>query len=133
MPEKSDNGIEAVLIGRSVDLLSFYGAVVSVVMTNQIENFSVFIHSNGWTFSADSTTSVLLSAQLANIRLASSCRNGTCRTCICRLQAGSVRYEIAWPGLSLDEKREGFILPCVAIPTSDLVLDSVHAAKLFED
>ncbi|MFT5036421.1 MAG: ferredoxin [Litorivivens sp.] len=27
-----------------------------------------------------------------------------------------------WPGLSAEEKAEGFFLPCVAYPASDLVM-----------
>jgi ferredoxin len=61
------------------------------------------------------------------LRLPSSCRNGTCRTCMCRLLEGRIRYEIEWPGLSVDEKREGYILPCIAYPESDLVLEEVRA------
>lgn len=61
-------------------------------------------------------------AGLDDLRLDSSCRNGTCRTCICLLTSGQVRYRIEWPGLSLDEKREGYILPCVAYPVSDVVM-----------
>ena len=34
----------------------------------------------------------------------------------------SVRYDIAWPGLSPEEKAEGCVLPCVAYPESDVVL-----------
>ena len=52
----------------------------------------------------------------------SSCRNGTCRTCIGRLERGAVRYEIDWPGLSAEEKAEGYVLPCVAHPRCDVVL-----------
>ncbi|MDP2679188.1 MAG: 2Fe-2S iron-sulfur cluster binding domain-containing protein [Rhodoferax sp.] len=52
----------------------------------------------------------------------SSCRNGTCRTCFSKLERGQVRYEIEWPGLSADEKEQGYVLPCVAYPCSDLVL-----------
>jgi hypothetical protein len=32
-----------------------------------------------------------------------------------------------WPGLSADEKRQGFILPCVARPESDLVIEAPRA------
>ena len=53
----------------------------------------------------------------------SSCRNGTCRSCIGLLTEGRVAYRIDWPGVSLDEKREGWILPCAAYPMSDLVLE----------
>jgi ferredoxin len=52
----------------------------------------------------------------------SSCRNGTCRTCICRLVIGRIEYEIEWPGLSAEEKRDGLVLPCVARPLTDVVL-----------
>ena len=51
-----------------------------------------------------------------------SCRNGTCRTCICQLVSGEVTYTVAWPGLSAEEKAEGLVLPCVAQPLSDVVL-----------
>ena len=68
-------------------------------------------------------TTVLKAAELAGLQAASSCRNGTCRTCICQLVSGKVFYKIDWPGLSLDEKRTGCILPCVAYALSDLVLE----------
>ncbi len=35
-----------------------------------------------------------------------------------------VRYELTWPGLSAEEKAEGYVLPCVAFPCSELVLRS---------
>jgi len=41
---------------------------------------------------------------------------------MCLMLAGEVTYLIDWPGLSLDEKREGWILPCVAYPRTDVVL-----------
>lgn len=56
------------------------------------------------------------------LMFANSCRNGACRTCLCRLESGQIEYSIEWPGLSFDEKAEGYILPCVAKPLSDLVL-----------
>lgn len=65
---------------------------------------------------------LMASARAAGIELPSSCRNGTCRTCLCRLVSGQVSYRIEWPGLSFEEKRDGFILPCVAHPVSDLVI-----------
>ena len=57
----------------------------------------------------------------------SSCRNGTCRTCIGQLAQGQVRYEIDWPGLSAEEKAQGYVLPCVAYPRSDVVLGAAGA------
>jgi hypothetical protein len=38
------------------------------------------------------------------------------------LVQGEVRYEMAWPGLSPEEKAEGCVLPCVAWPVTDVVL-----------
>jgi hypothetical protein len=38
------------------------------------------------------------------------------------LAKGEVRYDIEWPGLSLEEKQNGYLLPCVAYPCSDVVL-----------
>lgn len=76
-------------------------------------------------FKAPACLSLLEAAELADmpgLQLPSSCRNGTCRTCICQLSSGEVRYRIKWPGLSFEEKRQGFILPCVAYPASNLVM-----------
>ena len=74
------------------------------------------------TFEAASDQSLLLSAAAAGIDLPTSCRNGTCRTCMQRLLSGRVSYRIEWPGLLAEEKAEGWILPCVAHPETDLVI-----------
>ena len=71
---------------------------------------------------APSHQTLLESASQAGLEMDSSCRNGTCRTCLRQLKSGQVRYLIAWPGLSAEEKAQGFILPCVAYPETDLVL-----------
>ncbi len=73
-------------------------------------------------FAGPADLPVLLAAERAGLAMESSCRNGTCRTCLRQLREGQVHYRIAWPGLSADEKREGYLLPCVAYPLSDLVL-----------
>jgi ferredoxin len=75
-----------------------------------------------WRFEASPQQSLLQAALQATVALPSSCRNGTCRACMCRLESGQIEYQIEWPGLSADEKREGLILPCVAQARSDLVL-----------
>ena len=67
---------------------------------------------------------VLQALEAAGLDLPNSCRNGTCRTCLCRLASGSVRYLVDWPGLSIEEKREDYLLPCVAVATSDLVVNA---------
>lgn len=65
---------------------------------------------------------LLMSLESGGIDWPSSCRNGTCRTCMGQLLQGQVRYTIDWPGLSAEEKADGAVLPCVAHPCSDVVL-----------
>ena len=65
----------------------------------------------------------LLQAALAHgVEWPRSCRNGTCRSCLGRLGQGSVHYTVEWPGLSAEEKAEGCVLPCVAVPLEDVGL-----------
>ncbi|MDQ2819928.1 MAG: 2Fe-2S iron-sulfur cluster-binding protein [Pseudomonadota bacterium] len=92
-------------------------------MTYDIQFLPAGLHCSG------ATASVLHSAEAAGISLPSSCRNGTCRTCLCRMRSGRVRYLVDWPGLSADERRDGDILPCVAVPLSDLVLEVPSARR----
>ena len=47
-----------------------------------------------------STQTLLLSLEMGGANWPSSCRNGTCRTCLSHLESGQVRYQIEWPGLS---------------------------------
>ena len=84
--------------------------------------FTALVQAQGLTFDAWTDRPLLLSAEQGGIDWPSSCRNGTCRTCIGKLESGRVRYEIEWPGLSAEEKQQGCVLPCVAYPCSDLVL-----------
>jgi ferredoxin len=72
---------------------------------------------------------VLQALEAAGFDLPNSCRNGTCRTCLCRLASGTVRYLVEWPGLSIEEKREDYLLPCVAVPTSDIVVNAPLAKR----
>ena len=65
---------------------------------------------------------VLASIEAAGFTLPNSCRNGTCRTCLCRIESGNVRYLVEWLGLSIEEKRDACVLPCVAVAVGDLVL-----------
>ncbi|MBR8299143.1 2Fe-2S iron-sulfur cluster binding domain-containing protein [Burkholderia dolosa] len=87
----------------------------------------VRIEPLGVTFDAPDSLTLLEAAAFARVSLPRSCRNGTCRSCLCRIVSGSVRYTIEWPGLSREEKADGYTLPCVAIATSDVVLDVPEA------
>lgn len=74
--------------------------------------------------------SLLEAALAAGIPLPRSCRNGTCRACLCPLLSGQIRYRIDWPGLSADEKADGLILPCVALPLGDVVIKASPVSDL---
>ena len=78
---------------------------------------------------AAGATTVLAALEAAGFTLPNSCRNGTCRTCLCRLESGSVRYLVEWPGLSIEEKRDNYLLPCVAVPATDVVLRAPLARR----
>ena len=84
--------------------------------------FLASVAPSGEQFDAWSNQPLLLSLEQGGLDWPSSCRNGTCRTCIGRLAHGQVRYQIEWPGLSAQEKLDGYVLPCVAYPCSDLTL-----------
>ena len=94
------------------------------------EAFNARVEPAGWDFTATADDTLLQAGLVAGVRLPNSCRNGTCRTCLCLLRRGAVRYTVEWPGLSAEEKVEGFILPCVALPLSDVVIDAPGATRL---
>jgi len=84
----------------------------------------VTILPSAQTFEASADQTVLRAALAAGVQLLSSCRNGTCRSCRCKLLRGAAEHTIEWPGLSRDEKAEGWVLPCVLRALSDCVLDA---------
>ncbi|MBI3728004.1 MAG: 2Fe-2S iron-sulfur cluster binding domain-containing protein [Burkholderiales bacterium] len=91
------------------------------------------VQPHGWTCETVDELSLLEAALLEGIRIPNSCRNGTCRTCMCQVLSGEISYQIDWPGLSMEEKQEGWILPCVALACSDVVLDVPAAVKVFNE
>ena len=99
-------------------------------MTDKAGPAQVRIEPAGYTFDAAAGETLLRAALQAGIELPSSCRNGTCRTCLCRKLEGEIRYQIDWPGVSLDERDEGWILPCVAEAVGDVTLDVPFAYSL---
>jgi ferredoxin len=92
--------------------------------------FTVQVLPAGLHFEAREDQTLLQAALAAGVRLPSSCRNGTCRACLCVVPTAEgqahgpapVAYTLDWPGLSAEEKAEGCTLPCVAQPRADLAL-----------
>ncbi|MFA9275390.1 MAG: 2Fe-2S iron-sulfur cluster-binding protein [Candidatus Aquirickettsiella gammari] len=91
-------------------------------MTANTQQFKIFLPQLGEEFLCAADETILAAALRQGLIPANSCRNGSCRTCLCQMRSGQIAYTIEWPGLSFDEKAEGIILPCVAQARSDLEL-----------
>ena len=92
-------------------------------MPEHFQTFTARVLPADLQFDVQGDLTLLEAAEMSRVQLPSSCRNGTCRTCLCQLISGEVSYTIEWPGLSAEEKAEGYVLPCVARPLSNVVLD----------
>ena len=84
----------------------------------------------GWQAPVAPSQTLLQAARAAGLTLPSACRNGSCRACLCQLISGTIHYQIDWPGLLAEEKAEGWILPCVAGASSDVVIAAPAASRL---
>ena len=55
-----------------------------------------------------------------------ACKNGVCTICRCRVVAGQTTYgQRQAHGLWEQETRDGYILPCIAMAQSDVVIDEL--------
>jgi ferredoxin len=99
-------------------------------MMLSMPNYTVTIEPQGWQFFVEQGETVLQAATRQSIDLPSSCQNGTCRACYTPEVKGRVYYEEEWPGVSREEQEAGDILPCIARPVSDLVMNAPWAKKI---
>ena len=97
-------------------------------MPEQFQIFTARVLPVDVQFDVEGDLTLLEAAEMGRVHLPSSCRNGTCRTCLCRLVRGEVAYTVEWPGLSAEEKAEGLVLPCVARPLTDVVIEQEAAS-----
>ena len=91
-------------------------------MNSIIPFFNGRIEPQGSSFDAWPEQTLLDNLEQGSLQWPSSCRNGSCRTCLGRLVSGRVSYRIEWPGLTAEEQDAGDVLPCVAHPESDVCL-----------
>lgn len=83
----------------------------------------VTLDPSGRRFGCRPGESVLSAALRQGVILPYSCKNGTCGSCKCILQAGSLHYPDQPPaGLDNDEIRAGAALLCQAVPRGDLAV-----------
>ena len=92
-------------------------------MTETGPNFRVTLRNYGVTLDVGETEPIYQAALKAGIQLPIGCNYGGCITCAAKLIDGKVRQ----PGATALNKRQsklGYILLCVASPTTDCVIDA---------
>ena len=104
---------------------AFGPASVRTAIQDQSEQptstFEITFDRSGRTVQWDGgQTSILELAEQSKIAMDAGCRAGSCGTCITAVKSGRVDY-LCSPSGQIDS---GTCLPCVAIPTSDVVLDA---------
>lgn len=81
------------------------------------------IEGNNFTIKAEGNKSIFLFAQENDIFLEHSCLTGRCGSCKAKLISGQVEKIGYEEGLTEDEKKENYILTCVCLPKTDLILN----------
>jgi ferredoxin len=66
---------------------------------------------------------ILALAEANGIQLENACRAGVCGTCKVKLLSGEVIMETE-DGLQDEDRKQNMILPCVAVPKTDVVIDA---------
>lgn len=86
--------------------------------------FKITFQKSGKTFDWESSSNNVLDfAEDKGIQMESGCRMGVCGSCKVKLLSGSVTMETE-DGLEDADKADRMILPCVAVPELDLVIDA---------
>ena len=84
------------------------------------------------TFECDEETNILEALEEAELEHPYSCKAGACSTCAMKLEEGTVNQEDQ-SFLKEEQMDDGFVLTCVAYPTSDSVtLLAEQEEMLFE-
>lgn len=86
--------------------------------------FKIEFKKSAKTFEWEETFENLLDfAEAKEIQMESNCRIGVCGSCKVKLISGKVVME-SEDALEESDREQNLILPCVAIPQTDLVIDA---------
>ncbi len=86
--------------------------------------FKIEFKKTGKIFEWDRNCGNLLDfAESKGITLDNNCRIGICGTCKIKLLSGKVFMETE-DGLNEEDRKENMILPCVAVPETDCILNA---------
>jgi CDP-4-dehydro-6-deoxyglucose reductase len=87
--------------------------------------FQIQIEPSGRSFTVNPSETLLLAGIAQGINLPYGCKDGACGSCKCKKLSGSVTHcAHQSKALSDEEEAQGFVLPCCATATSDVVLES---------
>ena len=103
-----------------------FGEKPSVAIPDSSRSSSVaFVEfsRSGFEFELIPDMTLLEFAETVGVSIPYSCRQGQCGTCATRLLQGSVSMETE-DGLSAEQKRAGFILPCVSKVHGSISIDA---------
>ena len=89
--------------------------------------FQISVLPSGRAFAAQPSEAILTAAIKSGVGLPYGCKDGACSSCKCQKLSGTVVHgPHSERALSPEEEAQGLILPCCAVPTSDVVIESRH-------